>query len=102
MHFSVSNVNCLKPNISDTSTIASYINTYGVLPAQFIYNNEIFVSTFIGDGFNWATVAADSKPLFACPNYQAASLASSSGVSCLFSWDAVRDFLLAEKKYLCI
>ncbi|KAF7972300.1 hypothetical protein HWV62_18470 [Athelia sp. TMB] len=73
---------------ADTSTIASYINTYGVLPAQFIYNNEIFVSTFIGDGFNWATVAADSKPLFACPNYQAASLASSSGVSCLFSWDA--------------
>ncbi|KAF7975500.1 hypothetical protein HWV62_9427 [Athelia sp. TMB] len=73
---------------ADTSTIASYINTYGVLPAQFIYNNEIFVSTFIGDGFNWATVASESKPLFACPNYQAASLASSSGVSCLFSWDA--------------
>ncbi|KZP29428.1 glycoside hydrolase family 71 protein [Athelia psychrophila] len=56
----------------DTATIASYINTYGVLPAQFIYNNEIFVSTFVGDGFNWATVAAQSKPLFACPNYQAA------------------------------
>lgn len=73
----------------DTSTIASYINTYGVLPAQFIYNGEIFVSTFVGDGFNWATVASQSKPLFACPNYQAASLAGSSGVSCLFSWDAV-------------
>ncbi|KZP09492.1 carbohydrate-binding module family 20 protein [Athelia psychrophila] len=75
-------------NSGDTSEIASYVNTYGVLPAQFIYNNEIFVSTFVGDGFNWATVASQSKPLYACPNYQAASLAGSSGVSCLFSWDA--------------
>ncbi|KZP22436.1 glycoside hydrolase family 71 protein [Athelia psychrophila] len=75
-------------NSSDTSTIASYISTYGPLPAQFTYNGDVFVSTFSGDGFDWAAVAAESKALYACPNYQASSFSTSSGVSCFLSWNA--------------
>lgn len=78
---------------SDVSTIAGYINTYGVMDAQFWYNNKIFVSSFIGDGFDWRAVEAQSKPLFACPNWQAASL-NSSNVDGAFSWDAVSQHLM--------
>src|ERR1700733_3945158 len=72
----------------DMSTIAGYINTYGSRPAQFTYNQKVFVSTFIGDGFDWRSVESQSKPLFACPNWQTISLNSTS-VDCGFSWDAV-------------
>ncbi|EIW78759.1 glycoside hydrolase family 71 protein [Coniophora puteana RWD-64-598 SS2] len=72
----------------DTSTIAQYINTYGAMDGQFIYNNEVFVSTFVGDGFNWGDVASQSKPLFACPNWQPGSFGGDNGVSCGFSWGA--------------
>lgn len=73
----------------DATTIAGYINTYGPKAAQFTYNSEVFVSSFIGDGFDWASVASQSQAIYACPNWQASAYAGASGVSCGFSWDAV-------------
>ncbi|KAF7972830.1 hypothetical protein HWV62_16928 [Athelia sp. TMB] len=75
-------------NASSTADIAGYISTYGALPAQFMYNGDVFVSTFNGDGVvDWAAVAAQSQALFACPNWQAASFAGASGLSCGFNWN---------------
>jgi glucan endo-1,3-alpha-glucosidase len=59
----------------DVSTIASYMKTYSAMPAQFQFNGKPFVSSFIGDGFPWRQVESQSVPLFACPFWQAASLA---------------------------
>jgi glucan endo-1,3-alpha-glucosidase len=72
---------------ADVSTIAGYINTYGTKAAQFLYNDKIFVSSFIGDGFDWRSVESQSEPLFACPNWQAASL-DSNNADCGFNWNA--------------
>lgn len=74
---------------ADTSLIAGNITQYASQSSQFTYNNEVFVSTFIGDGFDWSAVASQSQSLFACPNYQAASLSGGAdGVSCGFNWNA--------------
>ena len=72
----------------DVSTIAGYIQRYGNQAAQFKYNNAVFVSTFIGDGFDWRSVESQSGiKLFSCLNWQPSSLSSSSA-DCGFSWDA--------------
>ncbi|KZP22423.1 glycoside hydrolase family 71 protein [Athelia psychrophila] len=49
---------------------------------------EVFASTSTGDAFDRAAVAAQSQALYACPNYQASSFSTSSGISCLLSWNA--------------
>lgn len=79
----------------DVSTIAGYINNYGAKAGQFIYNDKVFVSTFIGDGFDWRTTESQSKPLFACPNWQSGSL-SSNNADCGFSWEPVRALCLSN------
>ncbi|KAF8226555.1 glycoside hydrolase [Tricholoma matsutake] len=71
----------------DISAVAGYINKYGSQPAQLMWNNKTFVSSFLGDGFDWRSVESQSKPLFVCPNWQPGSLNSPSA-DCGFSWDA--------------
>ncbi|KAH8921477.1 glycoside hydrolase family 71 protein [Atractiella rhizophila] len=71
----------------DISTIATYLNTYGTRSSQLKVGDRAFVSTFIGDGFDWRAVEAQSIPLFACPNWQPGSF-STAASDCGFSWDA--------------
>lgn len=75
-------------DFADISAVAGYINKYGSQPAQLMWNNKTFVSSFLGDGFDWRSVESQSKPLFVCPNWQPGSLNSPSA-DCGFSWDAV-------------
>jgi glucan endo-1,3-alpha-glucosidase len=47
---------------------------YGNLPGQFKYNSATFVSSFVGDGFQYRSVESQSGiKLFACPNWQPGS-----------------------------
>jgi hypothetical protein len=62
---------------TDLPTMATYMQNYGNLPAQFRYgsNNGVFVSSFIGDGFPSRTLESTAGiSLFACPNWQPSSL----------------------------
>ncbi|KAK4688116.1 glucan endo-1,3-alpha-glucosidase, partial [Tremellales sp. Uapishka_1] len=57
---------------------------------QLLIDGKPFVSSFIGDGFDWGAVATGvGKEIYAVPFWQASSAnAGNSGLSGLFSWAA--------------
>lgn len=73
--------------VSDVSTMFTrYVNN----PAQYLVDGRAFVSTFIGDGFDWATVETNAKHrLYVVPKWEpSATNAENKGVAGLFSWRA--------------
>ena len=77
-------------SISDTSGVATMLQRYVDNPAQLMVEGKPFVSSFIGDGFDWAGAATQiGKPLYAVPYWQASQAnAENAGVAGSFSWDA--------------
>lgn len=78
MHFSPDN----------PGQVASFIEPYLDLPAQFKYDNKPFVSTFQGEGTDWKKVGQDvGRDLYVVPYYYASQKAASdNSISGLFSW----------------
>lgn len=76
--------------IEDVSGVAKMLKRYKDQSAQFRVDGKPFVSTFIGDGFDWSLVAKEvGEELYAVPCWQpSAENANNSGLSGLFSWDA--------------
>ncbi|GFZ45004.1 glucan endo-1,3-alpha-glucosidase [Saitozyma sp. JCM 24511] len=73
---------------SDVSQVASIVSQFVGQPAQFLVDGMPFVSSFIGDGFDWSSVASSvGKQLYVVPYFQP-DLATQSGLEGLFSWDA--------------
>ncbi len=73
---------------SDVSGVATMLKRYIGQPAQLLVDGKPFVSTFIGDGFDWASVANQvGRPLYAVPYWgPTQDNANNAGVSGLFSW----------------
>ena len=74
--------------VSDVSGVATMLSRYASLPAQLLVDGRPFVSSFIGDGFDWAAAASQvGRELYAVP-YWAPTLenANNPGLSGLFSW----------------
>lgn len=76
--------------IADISGVANMLKRYKDQPAQFRVDDKPFVSTFIGDGFDWSSVATEvGEELYAVPFWQpSADNANNAGLAGLFSWDA--------------
>ncbi|EIW78824.1 glycoside hydrolase family 71 protein [Coniophora puteana RWD-64-598 SS2] len=73
----------------DVAAIAQNLTAYSAKPAQFKVGEAAFVSSFVGDGYDWGSTATQAGiQLYACPNWQSGSFAGASGVSCGFSWNA--------------
>jgi glucan endo-1,3-alpha-glucosidase len=71
---------------SDVSAVASIVSQFVGQPAQFLVDGMPFVSSFIGDGFDWSSVASSvGKQLYVVPYFQP-DLATQSGLEGLFSW----------------
>ncbi|ORY25953.1 glycosyl hydrolase family 71-domain-containing protein [Naematelia encephala] len=77
-------------NMSDVSTVAQLLSRYTGRQSQLLVDGKAFVSTFIGDGFDWVSVAAQvGKELYIVPFFQPTpENANSQALSGLFSWDA--------------
>ena len=74
--------------VSDVSSVTSVLSRYMDHPAHLVVDGKPFVSTFIGDGFDWVSVAKlVGRNLYAVP-YWAPTLenANKPGLSGLFSW----------------
>jgi glucan endo-1,3-alpha-glucosidase len=80
--------NWYKPD--DTSGVATMMKRYVDKPAQLLVDGKPFVSSFIGDGFNWKACAEIvGREIYAVPFFQPTSEhANDPGVSGLFSWAA--------------
>ncbi|KIR97025.1 mutanase [Cryptococcus deuterogattii 2001/935-1] len=76
--------------VANVSGVAEMLKRYKDQSAQFRVDNKPFVSTFIGDGFDWSSVATEvGEELYAVPFWQpSADNANNAGLSGLFSWDA--------------
>ncbi|KAJ9104146.1 hypothetical protein QFC19_004130 [Naganishia cerealis] len=78
--------------INETQPVIDLINKYISKPAQFVLpgTDAAYVSTFAGDGFDWAQVRqVTGKNLYVVANWQATeNNAANSGVQGLFSWYA--------------
>ncbi|WVQ85054.1 hypothetical protein IAT38_007218 [Cryptococcus sp. DSM 104549] len=76
--------------ITNTTGVANMLKRYVGSSAQLRVDGKPFVSTFIGDGFDWSETAAQvGEELYAVPFYQpSAETANDAGVSGLFSWAA--------------
>lgn len=74
--------------VANVSGVAEMLKRYKDQSAQFRVDNKPFVSTFIGDGFDWNSVAAAvGEELYAVPFWQpSADNANNAGISGLFSW----------------
>jgi hypothetical protein len=74
--------------ISNTSGVISMLQRYVNQPAQFKIDGKPFVSTFIGDGFDWGAVESGvGQELYSVPFWQPSSdNAANAGLSGLFSW----------------
>ena len=74
---------------SMTPQIGAMIKTYGAKPAQLKVDGKVFVSSFLGDGFDLDTVASASgfsrDDLFFAPNFQPTNVGSADA---LFNWMA--------------
>lgn len=75
-------------HISDVDKVSTIFKRYMDKPKQYKVDGKPFVSTFIGDGFDWGAVETQvGKPIYSVPFYeptpQNAELPSVSG---LFSW----------------
>ncbi|KAF8152842.1 glycoside hydrolase family 71 protein [Mycena galopus ATCC 62051] len=72
---------------ADIGTMSAYMQTYATLPGQFMYNGAAFVSSFVGDGFPYATLESQSGvSLFACPNWQSGSFIDTDDADCGMGW----------------
>ncbi|WWD18650.1 hypothetical protein CI109_103103 [Kwoniella shandongensis] len=76
--------------ISDVSGVAQMLKKYVNKPNQLRVDGKPFVSSFIGDGFDWSAAAQQvGEPLYAVPFFQpAGDVANNAGLSGLFSWAA--------------
>ncbi|KAJ9116385.1 hypothetical protein QFC22_004826 [Naganishia vaughanmartiniae] len=78
--------------IEETQPVIDLVNKYIGKPAQFLLpgSDAAYVSSFAGDGFNWAEVRQKTgKNLYVVANWQPTpSNAANSGVQGLFSWYA--------------
>lgn len=74
--------------VSDVSGVANMLKRYASYPAQFMVDGKPFVSTFIGDGFDWVAVAKQvGRELYAVPYWTPTQdNANNEGLSGLFSW----------------
>ena len=75
-------------HIDEVDAVATMLKRYMDKPKQYMVGGKPFVSTFIGDGFDWAAVEkAVGKPIHSVPFYEpTAQNADSPSVSGLFSW----------------
>ncbi|RXK40038.1 hypothetical protein M231_02678 [Tremella mesenterica] len=76
--------------IGQVSDVATKLKTYGSQSSQLKVDGKVFVSTFIGDGFDWGSVASQSgMELEVVPFWQpTADNANNGALGGLFSWDA--------------
>jgi len=74
-------------NNTSVDAIASILEQFQDLEGQFTYNDQPFVSTFIGDNFSWTDVEAISGDIFVCPNWQPPNLGDDNS-DCGFQWNA--------------
>ena len=76
--------------VGDTGGVASMMGRYVGKTAQFLVDGKPFVSSFIGDGFDWAGVASQiGREIYALPFWQpSAANAQNAGVAGSFSWAA--------------
>lgn len=74
--------------VANVSGVAEMLKRYKDQSAQFRVDNKPFVSTFIGDGFDWSSVATEvGEELYAVPFWQpSADNVNNAGLSGLFSW----------------
>lgn len=74
--------------VGETSGVATMLSRYVNSPAQLLVDGKPYVSSFIGDGFDWAGVASQvGRELYAVPFWQpSASNAANSGLEGQFSW----------------
>lgn len=74
--------------LPNTGGVADMLKRYKDSPAQYRVDGKPFVSTFIGDGFDFVQVAQQvGEPIYAVPCWQpSAENVNNAGVSGLFSW----------------
>lgn len=74
--------------ISDVDKVSTMFKRYMDKPKQYKVDGKPFVSTFIGDGFDWAAVQQQvGKAIYAVPfNEPTAQNADTPALSGLFSW----------------
>ncbi|KAH7093900.1 glycosyl hydrolase family 71-domain-containing protein, partial [Auriculariales sp. MPI-PUGE-AT-0066] len=72
----------------DVAMIGDYLKKYGSMAGQLIYQDKVFVSSFVGDNMDWrGAEAASGLSIFACPNGQPGSF-NNWDVDCGMSWNA--------------
>ncbi|WRT67952.1 uncharacterized protein IL334_004926 [Kwoniella shivajii] len=75
---------------TNVTGVAEMMKRYNNLPAQLRVDGKPFVSTFIGDGFDWSAVAKEvGEEIYAVPFWAPTQEnANNAGLSGLFSWTA--------------
>jgi glucan endo-1,3-alpha-glucosidase len=75
-------------HIDEVDAVATMFKRYMDRPKQYKVDGKPFVSTFVGDGFDWGAVEkAVGKPIHSVPFYEpTAQNADLPSVSGLFSW----------------
>jgi glucan endo-1,3-alpha-glucosidase len=73
---------------SDVSGVVSVFKRYASHPRQLKVDGKPFVSTFIGDGFDWSAVEKEmGMEIYSVPFYQPSKqVVDTPSVSGLFSW----------------
>ncbi|WWC70915.1 uncharacterized protein I206_104867 [Kwoniella pini CBS 10737] len=76
--------------VDNTTGVTEMMRRYNNLPSQFKVDNKPFVSSFIGDGFDWEAVGKSlNQDIYAVPFWQPTQEnANNKGLSGLFSWTA--------------
>ncbi|WWC96275.1 hypothetical protein V866_003142 [Kwoniella sp. B9012] len=76
--------------VDNTTGVSDMMKRYNDLPAQFKVDGKPFVSSFIGDGFDWAAVGSGcGQEIYAVPFWAPTQEnADNKGLSGLFSWTA--------------
>ncbi len=74
--------------ISDVSGVATMLGGYVGHPAQLLVDGKPFVSSFIGEGFDWSAVAQQiGRELYTVPYWAPTQAnADNPGLRGLFSW----------------
>lgn len=78
--------------LNDYDKVINLLKRYAGKKSQLLVEGKVFVSTFIGDGFDWGRVASGvGKELYAVPFYQPkAEYAGRTDIDGLFSWYVCR------------
>nr|XP_019045434.1 hypothetical protein I302_05824 [Kwoniella bestiolae CBS 10118]OCF24364.1 hypothetical protein I302_05824 [Kwoniella bestiolae CBS 10118] len=76
--------------VDNVTGVSDMMKRYNDLPAQFKVDGKPFVSSFIGDGFDWAAVSQGcGQEIYAVPFWAPTQEnADNKGLSGLFSWTA--------------